>query len=246
MEKKNNWRWLIVLMGYKVNIEDKDTLTKNLFSSPKSLHVISGNPEVLYTSLKNDTLRNDFLREDSIIIPDGIGVVLSLKWRGYNAQKIAGIELADNLLLECERLGKSVFLLGATEEANSKARLRVETEYPTLNIKGSIDGFYYNEKKVVEQIKQEKPDVLLVAMGCPRQEEFIIKYRDELNVPIMMGVGGTFDVWADMVKRAPRWMINCHMEWLYRLIKQPQRIGRYQKIISFMITSKRMAKKEKM
>lgn len=233
-----------MLMGYKVQIEDKKTLTKTLFSSPTNIHVVSGNPEVLYTGLNNELLKEDFLREDTFIIPDGIGVVLGLKWRGYKTDKLAGIELADEILSECEKRGKSVFLLGATEEANKKAKKRVKTKYPNLNIAGAIDGFYYNERKVIDTIKEAQPHVLFVAMGCPRQEEFIIKHREELNIPIMMGVGGTFDVWADVVKRAPNWAIKLNLEWLYRLMKQPERVGRYKKIIKFIWLSKTTAKKE--
>lgn len=235
---------IFMLMGYEVRTEDKKTLTKILFSSPSNIHVVSGNPEVLYNGIKNPVLKEDFLREDTFIIPDGIGVVRALSWRGHQLKKLAGIELADEILLECNNREKSVFLLGSTEEANEKARQRVESKYPNIKIAGAIDGFYYNERKVINQIKESRPDVLFVAMGCPRQEEFIIKHREELNIPIMMGVGGTFDVWANVVKRAPNWAIKLNLEWLYRLIKQPERIGRYKTIIKFMWLSKQTAKKE--
>lgn len=233
-----------MLLGYRINTQDKKMLAEELAKSSRSVHVVSGNPEVLYTGLRNERLKQEFLREDTLIIPDGAGVVLALKWRGKNVQKVAGIELADELLLTAEKTGKSVFLLGATEKVNQLATKRVEKHYPNLSVKGSIDGFYFNEKQVVETIKEAKPDILFVAMGCPRQEEFILKYREELKVPVMMGVGGTFDVWAGNIKRAPEWMIKLSLEWLYRLWCQPQRIGRYKSIFAFMCLSKRMAKKE--
>ena len=109
-------------------------------------------------------------------------------------------------------------------------------EYPRLHIVGARNGFFdiENAGEIINDIKDKKPLALFVAMGCPRQEKFIVEYMNDLPVKIFMGVGGSFDVIGDKVKRAPRWMINIGMEWAYRVLKEPFRIKRLGSIPKFL------------
>ncbi len=121
------------------------------------------------------------------------------------------------IIAECENKGEGIYLLGASEENLKACAANIIRDYPKINIVGYHNGFFDLEdpKEILEEIKNKKPLALFVAMGCPRQEKFIVKYMDQLPCKIYMGVGGSFDVIAEKVNRAPRWMINIGMEWAY-------------------------------
>ena len=151
-------------------------------------------------------------------------------------EKIAGIELMKEIIKRCEDSKEGVYLLGASQESLDACVDKLLIEYPRLNIVGARNGFFdiENSDEIINDIKDKKPLALFVAMGCPRQEEFIVKHMNDLPVKIFMGVGGSFDVIGDKVKRAPSWMINIGMEWAYRVIKEPFRIKRLGSIPKFL------------
>ena len=132
-----------------------------------------------------------------------------------------------------------VFLLGAKEETLIKCKEKIKESYDGINIVGSNNGFFDldNCDDLIEKINESKADILFVAMGAPRQEVFIEKYKDKLCCKIFMGVGGSFDVFAGNVNRAPQFMINIGMEWLYRVAKEPWRIKRLGSIPKFLVLS---------
>ena len=139
------------------------------------------------------------------------------------------------MLERFEEKGKSVYLLGGTSDVNAKMVDYVKTNYPHVKVVGAKDGFFEDEQKVVEEIRDSKPDLLLVAMGAPRQELFIVNHRSELKCSLMMGVGGTFDVLVGKVERAPQWAIRLNLEWLYRIVKEPVRLKRFKSNIVFVL-----------
>ena len=132
-----------------------------------------------------------------------------------------------------------MFLLGAKEETLIKCKEKIKESYDGINIVGSNNGFFDldNCDDLIEKINESKADILFVAMGAPRQEVFIEKYKDKLCCKIFMGVGGSFDVFAGNVNRAPQFMINIGMEWLYRVAKEPWRIKRLGSIPKFLVLS---------
>ncbi|AVQ47312.1 WecB/TagA/CpsF family glycosyltransferase [Clostridium botulinum] len=225
------------MLGYSIFNGSKEELL-NIIDKYKQVNIISGNPEVLYNGLNNEELFKNFTDKNSIIIPDGVGVVLASKIiKNPVKEKIAGIELMDGILEKCNENGKAVYLLGTTEDVLKECERKLLIKYKNLNIVGKHNGFFDmdNCKDILEDIKELKPYALFIAMGCPRQEKFISKYMDELPCKIYMGVGGSFDVFAGKVKRAPRWMINCNLEWLYRVVKEPYRIKRLASIPKFLL-----------
>ncbi|MGO5074108.1 WecB/TagA/CpsF family glycosyltransferase [Clostridium sporogenes] len=225
------------MLGYSIFNGSKEELL-NIIDKYEKVNIISGNPEVLYNGLNNDELFKNFTDKDSIIIPDGVGVVLASKIiKNPVKEKIAGIELMNGILKKCNENGKAVYLLGTTEDVLKECERKLLIKYRNLNIIGKHNGFFDmdNCKDILEDIKESKPYALFIAMGCPRQEKFISKYMDELPCKIYMGVGGSFDVFAGKVKRAPRWMINCNLEWLYRVVKEPYRIKRLASIPKFLL-----------
>lgn len=224
------------ILGFKVFNRSKEDLLLEIQLRDK-VNIISGNPEVLFNGLENPKLLKNFNEDYSIIIPDGVGTVLASKIvKNPVKEKIAGIDVMKDILAKCSKEGKGVYLLGAKEETLNMCKDKLSKMFPKLNIVGAHNGYFdiNNCNDIIDEIKNTEPWAIFVAMGCPRQEEFIIKYIDELPCKFYMGVGGSFDVFAGSVKRAPKWMINLGLEWLYRVIKEPWRIKRLGAIPKFL------------
>lgn len=235
MNNNKNYK-TVEMLGYKIFAENMEKCVEEILTCNK-VHVVSGNPEVLYTGLNDEELYSNFTSDEAIIIPDGVGVQISGNLiRKPVQEKIAGIELMKNILSSYEKSGDSIYLLGASEESLKGCVANVLRDYPNINIAGYHNGFFdiNSPKDVLEDINKSNPSALFVAMGCPRQENFIVKYMNELPCKIFMGVGGSFDVIAEKVNRAPRWMINMGMEWAYRVAKEPWRIKRLGSIPKFI------------
>ena len=224
------------ILGYKIFNKTKEELLKVICSREK-VNIVSGNPEVLYAGLENESLNKNFNQEYSIIIPDGVGTVLAAKIvKQPVKEKIAGIEVVKDILSIGAKEGKGIYLLGAKEETLQGCIRNLKDNIPRLNIVGSHNGYFDLEdcKEIIEDIIEKKPWAIFVAMGCPRQEVFIEENINKLPCSIFMGVGGSFDVFAGNVKRAPKWMISIGLEWLYRVFKEPWRIARLGAIPKFL------------
>lgn len=232
--KDNNF---IDILGYKIF---KNSLNDaiNYIDKKSKIHIISGNPEVLYTGLNNKKLFKNFTSDDSLIIPDGVGIQIAAKYlKTPVKEKIAGIDLMKEIIKKLSLENKSIYLLGTTDENLKACVANIIMEFPEINIAGYRDGYFNidNPFELLEDIKEKKPYAIFVAMGCPRQEEFIVSYMNELPCKIFMGVGGSFDVIAEKVNRAPKWMIKLGLEWLYRVLKEPWRIKRLGSIPKFLL-----------
>ncbi|WPC41309.1 WecB/TagA/CpsF family glycosyltransferase [Clostridium sp. JS66] len=210
----------------------------NYIEKFNKVNIISGNPEVLYNGLNNPLLFNNFTGDNSIIIPDGVGTVMASKVvKNPVKEKIAGIELMEEIVKKCEREGESIYLIGAKQEILDACVEKLQSKYTKLNISGSHNGYFdlNNCSDLIDDIKTKKPYALFIAMGSPRQDVFIIKNMKELPCKVFMGVGGSFDVFAGKVKRAPNWMIKLGLEWLYRVAKEPFRVKRLGSIPKFLL-----------
>ena len=225
------------ILGYKVFNETKENFLREIDKRDKTI-VISGNPEILYSGLENENLNKLFNGKDSIIIPDGVGTVIAAKMvKNPVKEKIAGIEVMKAIIEKCEKEGKGIYLLGAEEEILKLCKENIKKTFPNIKIVGSHNGFFdlNNCNDIIEDIKKSNPWGLFIAMGCPRQENFIVNYIDELNCNFYMPVGGSFDVFAGKVNRAPKWMLSLVLEWLYRVLKEPWRIKRLGVIPKFLL-----------
>ncbi|MBZ9687617.1 WecB/TagA/CpsF family glycosyltransferase [Clostridium estertheticum] len=225
------------IFQYEIFNENIGALLESINNYEK-VHIVSGNPEVLSNGLQNNILLDNFTSKNSIIIPDGISTVICSKIVGHPVkEKIAGIELMDCIVKKCESENRGIYLLGATQETVDMCNINLRTKYRELNILGSHDGYFEidNCEEILVEIEKFNPQVLFVAMGCPKQELFIAKYMDRLPCNVFMGVGGSFDIIAGNLKRAPKWMINIGMEWVYRVAKEPFRIKRLSTIPKFIL-----------
>ena len=224
------------ILGYKIFNRSMEDLLIEIESRDK-VNLISGNPEILFNGLQNERLNKNFKEDYSLIVPDGIGTVIASKIvKAPVKEKIAGIEVMGNIIEIAIKEGKGIYLLGAKEEVLSSCINNLKKTYPSIKILGSHNGYFdlNNCDDIVEEIKEKSPWVIFVAMGCPRQEQFIEEHILELPCKIYMGVGGSFDVFAGNVKRAPKWMLSLGLEWLYRVMKEPWRIKRLGAIPRFL------------
>jgi N-acetylglucosaminyldiphosphoundecaprenol N-acetyl-beta-D-mannosaminyltransferase len=158
---------------------------------------------------------------------DGVPVIWASRWLGRPLkERVTGIDLFAGLLKRAAKKGWRVFFFGAREEVVRKVVSQSKEEHPGLRIAGYRNGYWAPEEElsVVKEIKEAKPDILFVAISSPKKEEFLGEYLSSLCVPFAMGVGGTFDVIAGLRDRAPLWMQNKGLEWLYRFVQEPRRM----------------------
>jgi N-acetylglucosaminyldiphosphoundecaprenol N-acetyl-beta-D-mannosaminyltransferase len=198
--------------------------------------VREGGPHMIVTSDTSTVIRAQddeelraIINEADLATVDGTGVVVAARMLNLPLSgRVAGVDMMQALCEIATRLDAPVYLLGAQPGVPEEAAARLAASYPGLKVAGCQHGYFAEEKnrEVVEAIKAAKPAVLFVAMGIPKQEKWIKRHLRELGVPVCMGVGGSFDVIAGRVKRAPEWMRCYGLEWLYRTLKQPRRLPR--------------------
>jgi N-acetylglucosaminyldiphosphoundecaprenol N-acetyl-beta-D-mannosaminyltransferase len=173
-----------------------------------------------------------------LVLPDGIGVIHAAKILGRPLkERVPGIDFAAALTATMAKSGKRLFLLGAKPGVAEKAAARLVADYPGLQIAGVCDGYFKDEGTVADSIKESKADVVFVCLGAPKQEHFMTERGVQTGASLMIGLGGSLDVFAGEVQRAPEHWQRMGCEWLYRLLKQPSRIGRMAKLPLFLTTA---------
>lgn len=187
-------------------------------------HVVVNVAKII--NMQKDKVLADSVKACDLINIDGMGVVLGARFLGHDVpERVAGVDLFHELLTMSARCDFPVFLLGATEDVVSKTAARVKEKNPNLTIAGFNDGYFWDdEESVVTMIKESGAKLLFVAITSPKKENFINKWQDKLGVDFVMGVGGTFDVVAGKVNRAPKWMQEYGLEWFYRVLQEPGRM----------------------
>ncbi len=218
----------VKLLGYEIDDFDFASAIKyaqELMSNNKVNQVVTINPE-MFTTAENDREFSEILNNAEMVIPDGIGVKIGLKIMGENVARIAGVDFARKMIEVAAESNMPVALIGAKPEIIEKAVSNLKSEVENLNIVYSHDGYFDNWDEIMDELKNTSPRLILVALGSPKQEKFIYKAKQCLNPALMIGVGGSFDVWSGVVQRAPEIYQKLGLEWLYRTIKQPERFKR--------------------
>jgi N-acetylglucosaminyldiphosphoundecaprenol N-acetyl-beta-D-mannosaminyltransferase len=189
-------------------------------------HVVTLNPEMV---LLDKTQQTASLHAAELYVADGVGIVWAArKLLGKDVDRYPGVDLAHDIMVKLADVKGRVFLLGSAPGVADAAAAKLTSDLPGLTIAGTRDGYFApgGDAEVADQIRQSGADLLLVGMGCPRQEGFIAMQRDTLGVPVMIGVGGALDVFAGLKKRAPRWVQQIGMEWAWRGLSEPARLKR--------------------
>ncbi len=209
------------------------------FLSEDGFHaVFTPNSEIIMHAYKNPEFA-DLLNRAELLTADGIGVVHASKiLKKPIKERAAGYDIARQVLSKMNYTDHKLFLFGGKPGVAEEAKANLLKDYPELNIVGMRDGYFKeeDETKIVEQINESGADIIFVCLGAPKQEEWIDRHRDELNVRVAMGIGGSLDVFAGRADRAPEIFCKTGMEWFYRLCKQPSRIGRMMALPKFAAT----------
>jgi len=199
--------------------------------------IVTPNPEIVQAAKKDEVFR-DVLNSADIVTPDGIGIVYASKILGGNIKvRAAGFDICCGIIEKLAERGGSVYLFGGKPGVADAAAENIKVKYKGIQIAGTSDGYFDSEKekKIIADIMEKAPDLLLVCLGAKKQECWIASHKDELNAKILIGAGGTVDVLAGKVKRAPDIYIKLGLEWFYRLIKEPSRFGRMMQLPLFLL-----------
>ena len=199
--------------------------------------VATANAEMLMRATHDEELRR-ILNASALVVPDGAGTVWAARHLGHAMpERVAGYDLAQELLRRAPAKGRRVYFFGAAPGVAEKAKAKAEQIYPGIEIVGVRNGFFSpaDNAAIIAEIRAARPDLLLVALGVPKQEKWIAAHLAELDVPVAIGVGGTLDVMAGVMKRAPHWMQKAKLEWLFRGLMQPKRAGRLLALPKFVL-----------
>lgn len=206
------------------NMKDMVERLKQRMLNDQKGFVVTANPEIVMKALEDPTYKK-YVEKADYVTADGIGVVKGAQILGKPLpERVAGYDLMRNLLAVLNEQKLKLYMLGAQEETIEKAVQTIKVEYPDLEIAGYHHGFFHwEDPSIINEIKETRPDLILVALGMPRQEKWIAEHIDKVEKGVFIGVGGSFDVVAGTVKRAPEFWQKLNLEWFYRLLKQPSR-----------------------
>jgi N-acetylglucosaminyldiphosphoundecaprenol N-acetyl-beta-D-mannosaminyltransferase len=206
-------------------------------ASGRPHHIVTADASGLMRAQDDPELLSIIQRAD-LVTPDGAGVMLASHFSGRQLpERVSGVDLVEQISARAASTGYRLFLFGAEEGMAEAAAEKLTARYPGLRIVGARHGFFSPEEEpaIVQQITEAQPDVLFVALGIPKQEQFIRRHFEELGIPVMVGVGGSFNVVSGRLRRAPRWMQRAGLEWLHRLLIEPTRLPRLAALPRFIV-----------
>lgn len=227
-------RDLVKILGYGVDSFTFDEAVEYAYSHHGQIVTI--NPEMISEARKNKDF-SEIVEHADLVVPDGIGVEIGLKILGHKVRRIPGIELGRALIVKFSDENKTVAFVGAKPEVVESAVKMLRTDIQNLNVVYFHDGYFKDANIIMDSLYQAKPDLVLVALGSPKQEFFIAEMKTRLPNSTFIGLGGSFDVWAGHVERAPEIYQNLGLEWLYRTVKEPKRFKRIFPTLPLFILS---------
>lgn len=230
----------------KVTFDEALDIAQGLLASEGASAIFTPNPEIVMMA-RDDIEMREILNSAELCTADGIGVVYGSKILGDAVpERVAGFDLACALLEKISKTGEGVFLFGAKPGVAEIAKEKLEEKYPEIVVSGTHNGYFRpeDETAIVEEINSSGAKLLLVCLGAPKQEKWIARHQAELEVNLCMGVGGTLDVLAGTARRAPEIFIKLNIEWAYRILKNPSRMGRFVALPKFAIEVLKSRKKK--
>ena len=231
----------IEILGTKIDkLTEREALNRmgEMIAAGGAHYVVTANAEIVYMAYRDEKMRK-VINEADMVTADGSGILWAARKLGDEMpERVTGVDLVSGICRESAEKGWRIYLLGSADGVAKKAAEKLRLEYMGCEIVGWHHGFLREksvEEAVIADIKEKKADVLLVGMGAPRQEYWIREHMEELGVGVCMGIGGSLDVISGELKRAPKWMQEMSLEWLYRVIKQPSRLKRVMNLPKFML-----------
>ena len=218
-----------------LTLEEAVEAGMDLVRTPGAHYVVTPNPEIVEVC-REDPAVMDIVNRADLVLADGIGVIKGAAMLGTPLKgKVPGIEFAAGLLGKLAKEGRSVYLLGAKPGVAELAGKRLSGQYPGLKIAGTHDGYFQEDAPVVEDIRASGADVVLVCLGAPKQEKWMLHNGSDTGAHLLVGLGGCLDVFSGTVQRAPEAFQKLGLEWFYRLLKNPSRIGRMMRLPLFLV-----------
>jgi N-acetylglucosaminyldiphosphoundecaprenol N-acetyl-beta-D-mannosaminyltransferase len=250
MSALSNYKSRYRVLGYPVDLVNKSEalrIIEEAWQANKGLSVITLNAEMVIAA-QSDIRLDRIIRHSHLIVPDGAGVVFALKLAGHHAVRVPGIELASAALDKASMLGVRVALVGGQKNVLDRLLNVLPQIYPGLNIVFSHDGYFSDEDEedLLTGLAKTSPQLILLALGVPKQEYLLDSWRSSLPQTVSMGVGGSFDIWAGEKQRAPEAFQKLHLEWLFRLIREPWRFKRMASTLpkfAFQVVAWHLSKK---
>ena len=216
------------ILNCKIDLIDEQNAlneAKKALMENRNFHIITINPEMIMNSEKNPDFK-ELINNSDLNIPDGVGVKIALKIKSINQNQIRGVDFSRKLIELASKDNLRLGFLGAKEEVIQKAKENFLKKYPNLNFVYTRNGYFKNDDEIINEIAEKNPQILLVGLGSPKQEEIIVKLKNKLKSCVLIGVGGSFDVFSGLTKEAPVIYRKMGIEWLYRTILQPERFKR--------------------
>ena len=210
----------------------EDSITAGSNYGPKLIIAQNANKSAFY--LNDQTFREQLDKAD-MLIPDGTAILISSKILGHRlAERVAGVDVMQEMLRIANRREKKVFFLGGSEEVSAKVAENIVKQFPEIVVAGAHSGFFSKEQEteIIKRINETAADFLFVAMGSPKQEKWLFENRGRINAKVCIGVGGSFDIIAGIKKRSPDILIKLKMEYAYRMFKEPKRLFRLKPYIT--------------
>lgn len=221
-----------------ITMEDAVAKAKSLLREEGGHIVCTPNPEIVMEAQKDQALM-DILKGADLVVPDGIGVVWASRYSEIRlTERVAGFDLTQNLMADLAGTEHTFYFFGGAPGVASAAARKMMKKYPGLKVVGVHNGYFdeKEEKRIIQDIKAKSPSILLVGLGAPKQEKWIYDNLRLIDAKVAIGVGGSFDVMAGNVKRAPMIFRKLGLEWFHRLITQPTRWRRMMRLPKFALT----------
>ena len=226
-----------------LTMEEAVTRGMELLRSPGAHYVVTPNPEIVEICRENLAARHAVNRAD-LVLADGVGIIKGAQMLGTPLKaRTPGIEFAGNLMDRMAEEGLSLYLLGAKPGVAETAGAKLAEKYPGLRIAGTHDGYFQDDAPVIEEIRNSGADCVFVCLGAPKQELWMSKHGPSTGARLLCGLGGSLDVFAGVVERAPKFWSDHGLEWFYRLCTDPRRAGRMMKLPLFLVHVQRAKKR---
>lgn len=228
----------------KMNFKQFQEAFAQRIDKHQSTFVVTANPEIVMAANENPEFMKILKNDTDYITADGIGIIKGARiLKNPLPERVTGYDLFTWLMKLANEKGLRVYLIGAKPNVIHAVQEKVARNYPNIKLVGAEDGYFKEDLEMVaRRIHRTKPDLVFAALGFPKQEKLLAILRKENTPALMMGVGGSFDVFSGMSKRAPKAFQDAHLEWFYRLLKEPSRIGRMMVLPQFMIKVRRSRK----